>query len=46
MAVLNYHRIAKLHLTLITTQLHAMIIDIESMGETVIFTPGDPDSHW
>src|ERR1035438_7439616 len=46
MPILNYHRIAKLHLTLITTQLHAMVSDIESVGETAIFTPGDPDSYW
>ena len=36
MAVLNCHRIAKFYLTFITTQLHAMIIDIESMGKPAI----------
>jgi hypothetical protein len=46
MVVLNYNLISNLHLASITTQLHTMAADIESMREMAIFTPGDPESHW
>jgi hypothetical protein len=46
MAVLDYNLISNLHLASITTQLHAMVADIESMREMAIFTPSDPESHW
>jgi hypothetical protein len=46
MAVLNYNLVSNLHLASITTQLHTMVADIESMREMDIFTPGDPESYW
>src|ERR1035441_779038 len=46
MAVLNYDLVSNLHLASITTQLHTMVADIESMREMAILTPGDPESHW
>ena len=44
-ALLNYNLVSNLHLASITTQLHTMVADIESMREMAIFTPGDPESH-
>src|ERR1017187_4092312 len=46
MAVLNYDLVSNLHLASITTQLHTMVADIESMREMAILTPGDPESYW
>src|ERR1035441_2467439 len=46
MTVLNYNLVSNLHLASITTQLHTMVADIESMREMDIFTPGDPESYW
>jgi hypothetical protein len=46
MAVLDYNLISNLHLASITTQLHTMVADIESMREMAIFIPSDPESHW
>ena len=46
LVVLNYNLISNLHLASITTQLHAMVANIESMREMAIFTPSDPESHW
>ena len=46
MVVLNYDLVSNLHFASITTQLHAMVADIESMREMAIFSPGDPESHW
>src|ERR1022692_3383477 len=42
MAVLNYDLVSNLHLASITTQLHTMVADIESMREMAILTPGLP----
>src|ERR1035437_5012589 len=42
MAVLNYDLVSNLHLASITTQLHTMVADIESMREMSILTPGLP----
>ena len=46
MPVLDYNRIPNLYLTLKTTQLHAMVCDIDSMSETTIFIARDPQPHW
>ncbi|MFZ3266316.1 MAG: hypothetical protein WA172_20090 [Terriglobales bacterium] len=46
LAVLNYHLVADLYLTSVTTQFYAMLTDIESMRKMDIFTSGDPKSHW
>ncbi len=46
MAVLNYNLISNFHLASITTQLHTMAADIESMREMALFTAGEPESHW
>jgi hypothetical protein len=45
-AVLDYNLISNLHLASITTQLHTMVADIESMREMAILTPGDQELHW
>ena len=46
MVVLNYNLVSNLHFASITTQLHAMVADIESMREMDVFTSNDPESHW
>jgi hypothetical protein len=46
MVVLNYNLVSNLHLASITTQLHTMVADIESMREMDVFTSNDPESHW
>jgi hypothetical protein len=45
-AVLNYKLVPNLNLASVTTQPHAMVGDVESMGEMALLTPSDPETHW